>query len=996
MALDSAQPQRLARGGLIDRTAPLSFSFDGRHYQAYCGDTLASALLANGRHLIGRSFKYHRPRGILSAGSDEPNALVTLRSGARSEPNTRATMIELYDGLVAHSQNRWPSLAFDVMAVNQWASPLLGAGFYYKTFMWPASFWEKVYEPLIRRAAGLGRAADAADPDTYEKAFAHCDVLVIGGGAAGLMAALAAGRTGARVLLADEDVLLGGRLLSDTHEIAGLDAHAWTTAARDELAGLANVRIMRRTTVFGVFDGGTYGAIERVNDHRAEPPPFEPRQRLWRIIAKRAVLATGAIERPLVFGGNDRPGIMLAGAVRTYLQRFAAIPGRRIVVFTSSDDGWRTAHAARIAGLRVEAVIDTRADVSPRLAAPLAGEGTRTFFAGSIVATDGGRRIAAVTVRNAAGDEAEIECDALAVSGGWSPTLHLTGHLGGKPRYNDAIAAFVPDALPPGMIVAGAANGVFPLGRCLATGVEAGRAAAQDCGFAPRAMTMPRTEDEPANVTAHWHVAGSRGKAFVDLQNDVTVSDLQLAVREGYRSPELAKRYTTLGMATDQGKGANVNGLGILAGLQGRSIDVIGSTVYRPPFTPVSFGALAGHHRGKDYRPTRLTPAHSAARDYGAVFVESGAWLRASWFARPGETDWLESVTREVRATRTHVGVCDVSTLGKIDIQGPDAAEFLDRVYCNTFSTLAVGKARYGLMLREDGLVMDDGTTARLGERHYLMTTTTANAVSVMQHLEFCHQCLWPTLDVQIASVSEQWAQFSAAGPKARDLLRRIVDADIDLSDAAFPFMAARDIRLAGGERARLFRISFSGERAYEIAVPARLGDATFRALLAEGQAFGVVPYGVEALAVMRIEKGHVGGNEINGTTTARDLGLGKMMATKKDYIGRVLAMRPAFLEPRRWDLVGLKPVDRSQRLGGGAHLIGGGKPATADHDEGYVTSVAYSPMLESWIGLGLLAAGRTRIGERVRAVDLLRGRECTVEVCHPIFYDPNGEKLHA
>ncbi len=861
--------------------------------------------------------------------------------------------------------------------------------------MWPAALWEKLYEPLIRRAAGLGRAADADDPDHYEKAFAHCDVLVIGSGPAGLMAALAAGRTGARVILAEDDFALGGRLLSEQHEVAGMPAQAWVGAAEAELAGLPSVRIMKRTAIYGVYDGGTYGAIERVNDHVAVPPEHQPRQRLWRIVAKRAILAAGAIERPLVFGDNDRPGIMLAGAVRTYLNRFAVAPGRSIAIFTCCDDGWRTARDAAAAGITVEAVIDSRADVARTLAAPLIGSGTRTFFGASVVATEGGTRVNGITVRDSSKRLIELDCDALAMSGGWSPAVNLTCHLGSRPRWHEAIAAFVPDRLPPGMVVAGAANGDLTLARCLAAGVEAGRTGATDCGFAARAQTLPRADDEPSAITPLWHVASRQATAFVDFQNDVTVKDIKLAAQEGYRSVELAKRYTTLGMATDQGKTANVNGLAILAEARGLPIAEVGTTVYRPPYVPVSFGALAGHHRGKDFRPTRLTTGHTWATEQGAVFMEAGAWLRAAWFPIAGETDWLQSVVRETRATRSSVGVCDVSTLGKIDIQGPDAAQFLDRLYCNTFSTLAIGKARYGLMLREDGFVMDDGTTSRLGQDHFLMTTTTAHAVKVMQHMEFCHQCLWPALDVQMVSVSEQWAQFSIAGPKSRELLQALIDRQHDISNAAFPYMAARELSIAGGLPARLFRISFSGELAYEIAVPARYGDATIRAIMEAGRAFGVTPYGLETLNAMRIEKGHVAGSELYGTTTARDLGLAKMMSAKKDYIGRVMSQRPALVAADRWGLVGLKPVDRTERLRAGGHLIPTDKPSIAEHEQGYVTSATYSPTLEHWIGLGLINGGRSRIGERMRAVDLLRGFDVEVEICDPVFYDPEGKRLH-
>ena len=986
---------RLASGGHIDRARPLNFTFDGQKLLGFAGDTLASALMANGIRLLGRSFKYHRPRGLMTAGSEEPNALVELGRGARREPNTRATTVELYEGLQANSQNRWPSLAIDLLAANRWASPILSTGFYYKTFMWPPSFWEKVYEPLIRRAAGLGRSANAEDPDHYEKAFAHCDVLVIGSGPAGLAAALAAGRSGARVILAEEDFAFGGRLLSETVEIDGEPAVHWVTRTIAELSTLPNVRLMRRTTIYGVYDGSTYGALERVGDHLAIPPQHTPRQRAWRIFAKRAVLAAGAIERPLVFGGNDTPGVMLAGAARTFQQRFAAVPGRRLAIFTSCDDGWRSAHAAANAGLTIEAVVDSRKDVPGQFAVPFASQSTRIFYGSAVTRAFGGQSLKGIEIHDVRGQHTIMSCDALLMSNGWSPTVHLTCHLGSKPAWDETKAAFIPGPLPPGMITAGACNGDMTLARCLAAGTVAGQTAASDCGFNAKPPTPPRADDEPAAITPLWHVTGAQGPAFIDFQNDVTTKDIGLAQQEGYRSAELLKRYTTLGMATDQGKTANVNGLALLAEARGKSIAEIGTTIYRPPYTPVSFGALAGHHRGPDYRPLRLPPAHAWAKQQGAVFMEAGAWLRAAYFPKSGEKDWLESATRETKSTRSGVGLCDVSTLGKIDIQGSDAASFLDRVYTNTFSTLPIGKARYGLMLREDGCVLDDGTTSRLGPTHFLMTTTTAKASPVMQHLDFCHQCLWPHLDVQMISVSDQWAQFSIAGPRARDTLAKLVDRQHDISNTAFPYLTARQISVLGGTPARLFRISFSGELAYEVAVPARLGDAMARAIMTAGTEFGITPYGLETLNIMRIEKGHIAGSELSGQTTARDLGLGKMMSTKKDYIGRIMAGRPALIAGDRWQLVGLRPVDRAARLRSGAHLIPSGKPSDAANDQGYITSATFSPMLDHYIALALLNGGAKRHGEKIRAADPLRSSEVEVEITGPVVFDPEGTRLH-
>jgi heterotetrameric sarcosine oxidase alpha subunit len=985
-------PQRFASGGLIDRAKAIRFGFDGKSLQGLAGDTLASALVANGVRLVGRSFKYHRPRGIFSAGAEEPNALVELRSGARREPNTKATTVELYDGLEAASQNRWPSLAFDIHAINQLAGPVLAAGFYYKTFMWPAAFWEKFYEPAIRRAAGLGRLSGEADPDTYEKAYAFCDLLVVGAGPAGLAAALTAGRAGARVIVAEDDFVLGGRLNSETHEIDGAPGTIWARRVEDELGALPNVRIMRRTSVFGLYDG-EYGAVERVADHLPVPPPFTPRQRLWKIVARETILAAGAVERPIVFGGNDTPGVMLASAMRTYVNRFAAAPGRRVAVFTTSDDGWRTAFDLGNAGVSVACVVDVRTKVAPEVVS-LAGD-IRVFLGGRVIDARGGHTLKSIAVLDAMDNRSTIAVDALAVSGGWNPDMALSTHLGSKPAWSEPKAAFLAGEMPDGMAVAGAAAGHWTLAEALHDGTVLGADAAVRAGRRPRGMSRYRTSDEYYGVKAFWHVADSRRKAFVDLQNDVTDKDVALAAREGFRSVEHLKRYTTLGMATDQGRTSNVSGLAIMAELTERTIAQTGITRARPPHVPVAIGAFAGLHTGQHFKPTRLTAGHRWAAAQGATFVEAGQWLRAQWFAQPDETDWLQSVTREVKSVRSAVGFCDVSTLGKIAMLGPDVGTLLDRIYINTFSTLAVGRVRYGVMLREDGFVMDDGTTARLTPDHWIMSTTTANAGKVMQHLEFCHQVLWPELDVQMVSVTEQWAQYAIAGPRSRELLQRLLGDGADLSNEAFPYLACGEFRL-GQIPVRLFRISFSGELAYEIAVPAGYGDALARMMADTGRDFGVTPYGTEALSVMRIEKGHVAGNELNGQTVALDLGLGRMMSAKKDFIGRLMAARPALVDPQRPSLVGLKPVEPDARLRAGAHFIARGVSPSPETDEGYMTSTAFSPSLGHWIGLGLLARGVQRIGERIRAYDPVRSGDIEVEIVSPVFVDPEGVRLRA
>jgi sarcosine oxidase subunit alpha len=970
---------RVEGRGRIDRGTPVRFTFDGARVTGYAGDTVASALLGQGTLLMGRSFKYHRPRGPLTAGSEEPNALVQVGRGDAMVPNVRATVQEIHDGLTVTSQNRVGRLDRDLMAVNDLFWPFLGAGFYYKTFMWPRAFWERVYEPLIRRAAGLGRITKGASPEPSDRAFAHCDLLVVGAGPAGLMAALTAAEAGADVILAEDSAECGGRLLSDSEEIDGVPGAVWVDGMVARLRETGRVRIMTRTAVTGVYDGLTFGALERVGQHLPTTPDLA-RDCFWRIRAKAAVLAAGALERPIAFPFNDRPGIMLASAVRSYLNRYGVAPGRNLTLFATNDDAHRTATDLQDAGLRVAAVVDARTGVRAQ------GD-YRLIEGGQVVGTKGYLGVNTITVRHG-GQTEDIATDALAVSGGWNPNVHLTCHLGARPVWDAEAQMFLPapNAVP-GLIPAGACNGVMSTAGCLRAGRDAAVEALSALGLSAKDTALPRASDDAGHGTALWSVEG-RGRAWLDFANDVTTKDVRQSAREGFASVEHMKRYTTQGMAPDQGKSSNIAALALLADATGRGIPETGTTTYRPPFVPVPIGAMAAGAQGKGFAPERRTTSDAAVRARGAPMIEAGLWYRPSYLPRAGETTWRQSCDREVTMVREAVGVVDVSTLGKIDIQGPDAGQFLDFVYANTFSTLKPGRVRYGLMLREDGHVMDDGTTARLSETHFVMTTTTAAAGQVMTHLDFAHQCLRPDLDVAFISVTEQWAQFSVAGPKARELVNAILAEPVD--NESFPFMACGTVTIHGIP-GRLFRISFSGEHAYEIAIPARYGAALYEDLVTRAEAMGGGAYGMEALNVLRLEKGFITHVEIHGRVTADDIGMGRMVSAKKDCIGRAASRRPGLSGETREQLVGLRPAAPKTPLLAGAHLFERGAEATRVNDQGYLTSVGWSPTLGTYLGLGFLLNGRARIGETVRMVDHLRGAEALCEVCDPVFFDPEG-----
>jgi sarcosine oxidase subunit alpha len=993
---------RLHRGGrLIDRSRPLRFSFDSHPMTGFAGDTLASALLANGQVMVGRSFKYHRPRGFLASGEAEPNGLVNLGTGERLEPNQRATVTPLRDGMTATSQNRWPSLAFDLGAVNSALGRFLPAGFYYKTFIHPRSFWKHVYEPIIRRSAGLGRATEGRDPDAYEHFHAHADVLVAGGGVAGLAAALAAGRSGQRVLLMEQGPAWGGRAAVDEPEIDGTPAAFWIERAVRELRAMPNLRLRLNAQVTGVYDHGYVLAVENLE----RPGRTGPRQRLWKLRAGRVVAATGAIERPLAFAGNDLPGVMLASAVRDFLVNWGVSVGDRVVVVANNDDAYRTALLLHRAGLVVPAILDARASPSGELVRRARDAGIPVAPGRGVAKVKGRSRVTGVAVCAVAGEGAvleEVACDAVAMSGGWSPSVHLWSHCGGKLEWDEARAMFLPDPRHPPLnhdgrplvVPAGAAQGALRTADALASGNRAGALAA---GVDPGAPVPARDAGEgplaPVWVMPQGAPRALRAKMWLDFQNDVKVADVELAAQEGFQSVEHAKRYTTLGMATDQGKTSNLNGLAVLASALHVPIPQVGTTIFRPPYAPLTMGAIAGVATGDLFQPTRRTPMDAWHERHGAVWEPVGLWRRPFLYARPGE-DLHASVNREVLAVRNGVGLLDASTLGKILVVGPDAGRFLDMMYTGVMSTLPVGKCRYGLMCSENGFLMDDGVVIRLAEDAWLCHTTTGGADRVHGHMEDWLQTEWHAWKVYTANLTEQWAQVAVAGPRARDLLGRL--GGMDLSRDALPFMTFAEGPL-GGLPARVHRISFSGELSFEVAVPASQGLALWEGLMEAGRDLGVTPYGTEAMHVLRAEKGYVMiGEETDGTVIPQDLGLAWAVSRKKpDYLGKRAQERSHMADPARWRLVGLEALDRSV-LPEGSYVLGQGENANGQRATvGRVTSTYFSPTLDRGIAMALIERGPERMGEVVRVSR--RGAEpARARIVDPVAFDKAGERLHA
>jgi sarcosine oxidase, subunit alpha len=949
---------RLDTGGRIDRSRTVTFSFDGKDYQGFVGDSLASALLANGVILFGRSFKYHRPRGLMAAGSEEPNALVSVDRGpGRFTPNLRATGVEIHDGLNAVSQNRWPSLKNDFGAINDRLGMLFPAGFYNKTFMWPRSFWEKLYEPAIRKMAGLGDAPTAEDPDTYAATYAHCDVLIIGAGPAGIDAALEAAATGKRVMLIDEQGDLGGGALSDPA------LWAWLERSVKALADAANVTILTRTTAFGYYHDNFIGAVERLTDHLSDGGDA-PREKLWRIRAGEVILAQGAIERPLVFDGNDTPGVMLASAARVFANRYGVAVGKSVALMAAHDSGWSDMFALAKAGVSIAAIIDVRDAVDDALVKQADDLGIAVKLGHSIISVAGRHQVRAIEIaRNDGSGKSTVTCDALLMAGGWTPSIHLWSHSKGTLKWRDDLGAYVPDQPNEQVRCVGACSGNWDFGNGAVIDV------------------LPTPKDT------------SRIKAFVDFQNDVTAKDIQLAVREGFRSIEHIKRYTTNGMATDQGKTSNLNGLQIASTALGKPVTDIGLTTFRPPYTPQTFGALAGHAKGELFQPLRKSPIDGWAEENGAVFELVAQWRRGRYFPKAGE-DMHAAVNRECHAVRNSVGIFDASTLGKIEVVGPDAAEFLNRMYTNPWKALEPGRCRYGLLLKEDGFITDDGVSGRLAPDRFHLTTTTGGAARVLNMMEDYLQTEWPDLNVWLTSTTEQYAVIALQGPNARKVLEPLLEG-IDLSPTAFPHMAIREGTICGVPT-RLFRVSFTGELGFEINVPAAYGRALWERIITEGARYQITPYGTEAMHVLRAEKGFIiVGQDTDGTVTPYDAGLDWAVGKKKaDFVGKRSLARPDIVAPGRKQLVGLLTDDPNLVLEEGAQIVADPNQPVPMTMIGHVTSSYWSESLGRSIALALVAGGQGKMGETLHVP--MPGKTHSAKVSGMVFYDPEGVRLNA
>ena len=997
-----SQKYRLDNIGYINRDKKISFTFNGKKYFGYEGDTLASALLANGIHLVGRSFKYHRPRGFFGAGVDEPNAKVQLYKGAKTEPNASATEVELVEGLIVKSQNCWPSVSFDFGAINNLFQKFFPAGFYYKTFMWPKSFWYKVYEPIIRKAAGLGVAPLKPDPDRYEHKYEYCDVLIAGSGPSGLASALAAAKNGARVILAEDKSRFGGSLLVDEVTIGNKKGKEWADEAISQLKSMPNVIVKNRSQVFGYYDHNMMVMFEKTRDHIENPNKFTPRQKLWYIRAKEIVISTGSLERPLIFGNNDRPGILLSSAAKEYLKVYGVLVGRKPIIFTNNDSAYDTAIEFKKNGIN-PLVVDTRTNSDSSVISEAKNLNIDIKFSHGIANTKGHLKVNSATIGKFNSDKSsyenleEVSCDCICVSGNWTPTVHLSSQSGNKLKFNETIDAFIPSQSRQKESTIGSANGSFTLKQALEDGFNKGFELSNKITNKNSKSTAPTSNERSyGEHDKFWCMPLPKNKhykRFVDFQNDVAVSDIELAVREGFRSIEHVKRYTTLGMATDQGKTSNLNGLQLVSNIEGKIVPEVGHTTFRPPYTAVTIGTIVGREVGKHYRPTRKSPMHEWHEKNNAVFVDAGLWLRPRYYKQDNES-LEEAAKREANNVRKNVGVCDVTSLGKIDIKGPDTAEFLNRIYTNAWMKLPVGKARYGVMLREDGIVFDDGTTTRISENHFHMTTTTAQAVNVLAHLEYYLQVVWPELNVNVLSTTEQWAGAALAGPNSRELLSKLFP-ETNILNEALPFMGYKESDLFDVP-ARIFRISFSGELAYEINVESNYGTFMWEKIIEFGQEMNIEPYGTEALSTLRIEMGHVAGSELDGRTIPYDVSLEGMLSKKKDFIGKRSLTREAFLNPKREKVVGVIPLDKKTTIPEGSHLVKDGNASSPNPKLGHVSASCWSVEYNNPFSLAIIQDGKNRIGEKLYAVSPLNNKNIAVEIVSSHYVDPKGERVRS
>ena len=997
-----SQSYRLSNEGLLNRNKVISFKFNGKKYTGYEGDTLASALLANGIHLVGRSFKYHRPRGFFGAGVDEPNAKLQIQLNGHSEPNVNATEFELVEGIEASSQNCWPSVEFDVGAINNFLNRFFPAGFYYKTFMWPKSFWYKIYEPFIRKAAGLGVASIKKDKERYEHKYEYCDLLVAGSGPAGLSSAYAAAKNGAKVILAEDKPRFGGSLLTDDVTIDNLSGKAWTDKIITELKEMPNVIIKNRSQVFGYYDHNMTVMFERTGDHLENKPKYTPRQRLWYIRAKEVLLSTGSIERPIVFGNNDTPGIFLSAAAKEYIKVYGVLVGKKPLIFTNNDSAYETALEFKKQGVH-PIILDTREEHSSELIETAKSNNIQIKFSYAVIAANGYKKVKSALIGKLNRDKTDfensetIECDCICVSGFWTPTVHLASQSGNKLKFNDQIDAFVPDKSKQNETSVGASKGTFTLKETLNDGFKTGFDLSKKITKNNNSTSTPNSNETKKNPHDKFWCSplpkDKNYKRFVDFQNDVAVSDIEVALREGYRSIEHVKRYTTLGMATDQGRTSNLNGLQLVANVEKKIVPQVGHTTFRPPFTPITIGAIVGREVDMEYMPTRKTPMHTWHEKNNAVFVDAGAWKRPRYY-KQGNENLFEASKREAKNVRDHVGICDVTTLGKIDIKGPDAAEFLNRVYTNAWLKLPIGKARYGVMLREDGIVMDDGTTTRISENHYHMTTTTAQAANVLSHLEYYLQVVWPELKVNVLSTTEQWAGAALAGPKSRGVLAKLFP-DLDVSNEALPFMGYTEGNLFG-IKAKIFRISFSGELAYEINVESDYGLFMWEKMMEIGKEFNIQPYGTEALSTLRIEMGHVAGPELDGRTIPYDVSLEGLVSKKKDFIGKRSLQKEAFNNSDRQKIVGLIPTDKKTSIPEGSHLVVNKDAKLPNPKLGHVSSSCWSVENNNPFSLAIVKDGKNMIGKKLFAVSPLKNSAIEVEVISSHYVDHEGKRVRS